>query len=197
MFDKLLGKGKHKTTWPKHMVEDVPFIKQNLRYPFRWRIIFPLLLGITVILFIVPVALSLTLGDTPLAPLINLFIWISVGISILAWVAAIYQYRKSLVFTAIATPGDELQQVQLIRRFFSERGIMVLDHPETAKVQYVVSLPIKKGSEEREVVILIADNNRILVNSHFSGRGLNLALNQRTYKDLVTAIEQFVHNKGV
>jgi|GEM_PF-7020944 hypothetical protein len=196
MFDKLLGRGTNKPTWPKHIVEDLPSIRQNLSYPFRWRTIFPLLLGLTVILFIVPVVLSLTLGDTPLAPLINVFIWISVGISILGWTAAIYQYRKSLVFTAVANPGTANQQLQTIQQFFATRGIMVLAHPETENIQYVVSKPVKEGSQEREVVILIADNNRILINSHFSGKGLNLALNQRTYQGLVTAMEEFIAKKG-
>lgn len=81
-----------------------------------------------------------------------------------------YRYWQGLKFRVIADSFPADANRRLIQQFLASEHLAVYRHPEVADVFQIMSRPLGNNTDEREVMVFIADDNRVLLNSHFIGQ---------------------------
>jgi len=144
-------------------VQDLSFIKQNLRYPISRRTLLPAILsGLSLIGAIYLVYWLFYLKDK------NLLLTIFLGVTLLIpAIRVVQRHLGVLKFISIPTDYYLAENMQLLQRFLEAERLIVFRHPEAPEVFQIISRSIDSFGDEREVLIFIADDKRILINSHF------------------------------
>jgi hypothetical protein len=161
---KFLDQENQQTRFDSELLEDLSFIKQRLRYPYRRMTMMPLLaaavfIGILVRLLFVVVLMK---GSGWMRALIFIPL---VGIP--AFVG-IKRYVNLIRFSPVATPFYLSENMKLLQRFLEEQRLVTFRHPEAPEIFQIISKNIDAFGDEREVLIFICDDKRILINSHFT-----------------------------
>lgn len=167
---KLLNIGNDDSqAWDKQLIQDLSFIKKNLRYPMRISKMLPLIFwSIFLMIVITLLFIYFFSGETKarIFPIVG-FVFPCV---------ILYRYIKSLQFIKIDSPYFLLENTALIERFLKVQHILVYRHPEAPEVLQIISKNISAGNkEDREIMIFIADDKQILVNSHFTNSGWSIS----------------------
>lgn len=151
------------------IVENLNYIKQHLRYPWKKRIAIPLWTTIGFILFNVAFLLFeiyvFNFEKDLWQRLLTLFAPL---ISLLISCIAIYKYLQSLKFMEIKTGLNKALSQKLITSFLQKRHFLIYHHPDSPDIMQIVSRPLTTRTERREIVVFIADENRVLINGHFT-----------------------------
>ncbi|RYZ46815.1 MAG: hypothetical protein EOP49_22610 [Sphingobacteriales bacterium] len=83
-------------------------------------------------------------------------------------VMSVRRYVDLIRFTEVPTPYFLAANMKLIQEFLKDNQLLMLRHSDAPEVFQIISRNISTVGEEREVLIFIADDRRILVNSHFT-----------------------------
>jgi uncharacterized membrane protein YhaH (DUF805 family) len=190
-----LPQGNDGPRWSDALVKDIAFIKTHLRYPFSAKVMMP-----TVIIGII-VGLILRLSFIGMEVRrshnhnnnIGLFLFV-VFIVVVPLTASIVRYYRTLKFIAIPTPYYLAANQQLLQRFLEGQMLVVYRHPEAPEVYQIASRSASPYKDEREIMIFIADDKRILINSHFTNTGFTLAPASRNTKEMAQKLSYYINN---
>lgn len=173
--------GDSQKTWHSELIDDIAFIKRKNRYPITKKNFPPVAVAGFSLLFIArlmwPLFIGMRLGN----------IILEIGISVLLLLLVciiIYGIYRSLRFDTITTSAYLNQNMEALEQFFMEKNLAYTRHPDAPEVFMIISrnLNMNGKKEHREVMVFIADDKRILVNSHFTGSKINITPPSKNYK---------------
>ena len=180
--------------WSNELVAQLSFIKRHLRYPLNRRTLAPTLLFLLLTAVILRIGFaSYTLRHSHSNGLLS---WLLAFLILLPVCFSIYRYIQTLRFASVATPFPAVQNMQLIQQFLNAMHLAVFQHPDAPEIFQIISRDIQSGyrNEQREIMVFIADNNRILLNSHFTGTGFTLIPSAGNYKKMAQGLKKWLDN---
>lgn len=174
--------------WDSKQFRDISYIKSRLRYPAGIRIFLPAIIGMLVLAIAAVIAFSVVFKQqspqyTPL--------FIGAGVCIITWMISSRFYRE-LQFISIQTGFDSKRNQQLIDSFLKARHMVVFRHPQATEVFQIISKNINPIKEQREILVFIADEQRILINSHFTNSGFSLVPGVRHHRQMAAELQLFL-----
>lgn len=188
--------GENTGDWQKDIFKDLAFIKQNLRYPWKSSMRSPLIFWIFYLAFFLSIGVFSLYIDNGLTRINRGFLLEFSFIFILTGIA-IWRYLKSLKFKIINSGLSKNLNIQLTAEFLKQKHLLVFHHPDCEDIMQIISRQISKETEQREVLIFIADENRILVNSHFTKRGWHLPGRKTHDKQITAELNEFIERYKV
>lgn len=81
------------------------------------------------------------------------------------------------------------ENIQLIHEFLTKNNLAWIQHPEAIEVIMMMSQNLDQRGDTREIVVFIADNDRILINSHYSFNSHRKIIGQPHYKAIAAALQ--------
>lgn len=177
--------------WENKILKDLVFIKNHGRYPINKKTLAPTLfigLAVAFLLRFVLVAF-LTRNSEYLTIFIALVFVVSLFI-------AITSYIRTIRFTSIATKYFANDNQQLIKQFLESEHLAYSRHPEAPEVFQILSRPIGGNDNNREVMVFIADDKRILVNSHYTGQKFNIKSSSKNYLVMARMLRNWINNQN-
>jgi hypothetical protein len=188
--------------WGNSLLSDINTIKSKLRYPIKGKTLAPILFWGVIIVLIVSLSVFLiTVGvegdERPL--------WMKamVGTSgIFLMVMTIIRHLQALRFIAIETPYHLQENILLVDSFLKAEHMLIFRHPDAPEVFQIQSRnKHSKVDDDREIMIFIADDRRILINSHFTNSGWKANPGSRHHKEFGKMLQQYIssqsHNTGI
>lgn len=178
-----------KAKWESRLLNDLVYIKKHGRYPLNKRTILPVggifLFILLTLRFAWPV---LVLGkDSALVP------YMMLGVGLLAICSVILRYINVLKFSRLTTPLHVQANIALLTDFFKEQHLAYTQHPEAPEVFMILSRPLGGNDDNREVMIFIADNKQILVNSHFTNQKFTVSPPSKQYKHMAARLHKWIN----
>ncbi len=163
---KELPESGGQSEWNRQLLRDLSFIRKNKRYPFRRMTLMPLLASTVLLGFLFRLILAGSLGFR--TGNLNFGLFIILGLFVVPTVIAIKRFSDLIRFFEVRTGYTQAMNMKLLERFLEEQRLVTFRHPEATEIYQIISRNISAGGDEREVLIFIADDSRILINSHFT-----------------------------
>jgi hypothetical protein len=191
---KSLPGNKTGPQWNNSLFDDLAFIKQHLRYPMSKKTL-PSAALIGILLFFISRALWMTML-TGLHGHVAVTIFLGVMMAII-FVSGIQRYYGTLRFHSIPTPYFATENLKLVETFLRMQQLNLYRHPKAPEVFQILSRPLG-NSEQREVMIFIADDKRILINSHFINQKWVLSAASKNANGMARQLQQWIsqNSKG-
>ncbi len=166
---KLIDKDGAEANWENAILKDLSFIKQKLRYPFSSKTIAPSLI----------IAFGLTLGlwltwSTLVANSNKGMTFFVLGLVIITITSSVVKFIRVLRFRIVDSPFFLNENINALRHFFRSQQLAFSQHPSAPEVFSIISRAIGSSGDKREVMFFIADEKRILINSHFTDQKFTL-----------------------
>lgn len=188
--------GTEKGRWQTTLVEDLSYIKKHLRYRPTVKTFLPAVFwGGFLLLLVILVAISIYIKQAE-GIYISLLSLIMAAIIFIMFAANIIRYINSLKFTSISTGYHLAENQLLIEQFLKTNHFALSRHPVATEVFQIMSRNLGTGKEQREVLLLIADDNRILINSHFTDGGWGFLPVQRHHRQIARMLEDFINTQA-
>lgn len=157
----ILNNGAH---W-EGLTEELEYVKQHRRYPISRKTL-PVVGVLLLLLLIATQWLLHTFTSTADNTYIQ---WFLLAMVLVLVVSSMARFWSMLRFVTLPTYKDAVGNSKLIAQFLKEQHINALAHPLAAHVYMVQSREIGSGkSTQKEIMIIVADNKRILINSHYA-----------------------------
>ena len=192
---KQLRSGAGRADWDNELIGKLGFIKQKLRYPISRYTILPaaaigmLLPGISLLIF-------LTLAGRHADDKRHWPQVMMIAFLLLAGFIAARRYWQTLNFKAIPTPYFSTDNQIILQRFLQDQHLAFARHPEAPEVFQIMSKNISALKEEREIIVFIADDRRILINSHFTQTGTNFAIGTPHHLQMAGMLQAWMNAGG-
>lgn len=159
--------------WNSPLLHDLSFIKKHLRYPVNKRTIWPMLWMSSMSLFILFYAGMIVLFNEDriakkgftFQALLPYFV---AGIVCLVLLLAVIRRIKSFRFISIKSDFVVNENIKLVRQFLQRQNIAFFHNPDAPEVFQISSRVLDIQTGNREIMVFIADDKRILLNSHFT-----------------------------
>jgi hypothetical protein len=193
---KTLPQDSSSGQWESQLVQDLSFIKKHRRYPLRRMTLMPLAASTLIIgLFIRFVVGAMVVGHMKS---VNWTVVFALFLMAVPTVVAFRRYIDLIRFYSVPTSFFLAENMNLLQQFLEERQLVVFRHPEAPEVFQIISRNISPFDEEREVLIFIADDKRILVNSHFtsSRRRFRLFSAPTHHRQMVRELKNWLASRG-
>ncbi len=186
---KKLGKSSGGAVWNEKLVSQLAFIRKHKRFPVNRRTLAPLL-AISTASLALPIWVSITMVRTPsdgstMPYWLLLLIWLPV-------VVGIFRYFQSLRFVVVPAYPFMADNMALVKRFLVENHFAHGRHPEAPEVFQMLSQDLGKRKELREVLLFIADDGRILLNSHFAGNTFGMPVSSGHSRSMARMLKRFL-----
>lgn len=195
---KHLNSPQEKAAWENRLLNDLAFIKQHRRYPMSKRTIAPAALigfSLLAVLRILWPFIFITTSDNLVKqqPVLQWIFTLSIALLLLT---VVYSFFKVLKFETLKTPHYLQENIVLLKKFFTSNHLAYTQHPEAAEVFMIISrnLDMNSKNDYREVMVFIADDKQILVNSHFTGRKFNITPPSRNYKRMAKELQRWLND---
>ena len=173
--------------WDKQIITDLSFIRAKLRYPLRRKLLAPLIAWTVFFLLICAVIFSSLLNGSG-SPGMPFFIFLP----LIGPVLLVIRYLHSLKFVTVHTPFTLADNIKILDRFLTSQRMLIFRHPDAPEIFQILSKDVGTGSEEREIMIFIADEQRILVNSQFTNAGWRLPQGKSHVDEMCGRLMQFM-----
>ncbi len=190
---KQLDSGISNSNWGNQLLNDLAYIKRHKRYPLSKKTIRPL--AIIFILLSVVARLCIPVIFIKKTPAIVIALLVILCVSIIAYFA--YGIYTTLVFKKINTRFYLQENRSIIEKFFKSLHLAYTIHPDAAEVFMIMSTPIASDSDQREIMIFIACDKVILLNSHFSGKKPTVYYPSKQYKSMIKTFTKWVNEYSV
>lgn len=159
--------------WHSPLLHDISFIKKHLRYPVNKKTIWPIIWIIFSSLSIFFVAAIIFITNSRRYQKLELSIhslmpFFVVGLVLFVVGITIYRRLQSFRFISLKSNFIVSDNIKLIGQFLLKQNIAFYHNPDAAEVFQISSTILNKESGQREIMVVIADDNRILINSHFT-----------------------------
>jgi len=174
--------------WDSKQLRDLHYIKTRLRYPVSRKVFLPAIIGAAIFILVLLLAYNALFsaahpGATP--------VFIAAAVCIIVLLLA-NKFFQELKFISIPTAFDAGRNQQLIDAFLKSQHMIVFRHPEAAEVFQIVSKSVNPLKEQREVLLFIADDRRILINSHFTNAEASIVPGTRHHRQMAADLEKFI-----
>ena len=187
---KALPTGNSDAQWDDTLVKNMAYIRKNLCYPWNKTIIIPIIfwtgLTLAIVLLMLFIYLHLDKGQKP-SP-----IFFFCFIQLILYPVIITKYLQTLKFSVIPTDLFLADNCKLIESFLKSEHFLIFRHPELPEVYQIASKDISFGDEQREIMIFIADDKRILLNSHFTNSGFRITPERRHHKQVANMLKSWI-----
>lgn len=177
--------------WQNNILNDLAYIKTKRRYRWKNGMKAPLYVAAGLIIVYLMLFLAELLWTPSHNKFTNYFLPFTTLIIVLF---SVVHYLRSLQFTAIETGLATPKNRQLISAFLQEKQLLIYEHPQCPDIIQIFSRPVNINSEQREVMVFIAAENRILINSHFTENRWWILLQKRHGKAMAKGLEQYIAN---
>lgn len=168
---KTISNGGSDAQWDNKLLRDLGFIKKKLRYPLTVKTLAPVLIVALMTALISFLLLTSYILNKNQEHKINYNLLAFFIITFIPFTISVIRYIRSLKFAIINTPYSSTQNMTLIEKFLKAQQLAVYHHPEAPEVYQIISKAVDQYKDQREVMIFIADDKRILINSHFTNQG--------------------------
>lgn len=198
---KKIDTGYNTKDWQNELVRDLAYIKVHKRYKLGKRTIAPASIIAVLLLTVARLAWPFIFLSFSAVPDQKSFLlqWIfSLSIAFLL-LTVVYSFFKVLKFETLTTPQFMQENIILLHKFFSQKRLAYTQHPEAPEVFMIISrnLDANTKNDYREVMVFIADDNQILVNSHFTGKKFNITPPSRNYKRMARELQQWLNDEQI
>ncbi|HXS35884.1 MAG TPA: hypothetical protein VN721_04245 [Flavipsychrobacter sp.] len=177
--------------WNKKLIEDLAYIKKHKRYPLNKRTRTILVLKLIPAVFLVALILWLNV-IVPATTHKNLYFTYFLTILYIPTIVSLFRYPKTLKFINIPTPFFSYENQQIIEKFLEIQNLIIYRHPNAPDVFQIVSKSMNNRKDIREVMIFIADDKQILINSHFTTSGFSLMPATRHYEIMGKKLKEWL-----
>lgn len=179
------------------LYEDLDFIRKKLRYPLRkallWR---PLAWGSLIAVLFLFTAFRLS-SEPSMWGSRRFFAGLMPLILSVPLIAGVVRYLRSLKFAVLSTALDTAGNRRVLERFLQAQQLQVINHPLSKDIFQIVSVPVSsKTGEMRQVMVFIADEGRILLNSHFTANGFMIAPASNRHRQMKVQLEDWIARSG-
>lgn len=157
--------GREDTKWDDSLANSLSFIKRHRRYPFSQMTLMPLITSLALLASLIWLTFDFLSSGTRTGSSFPFLIVFLMAVPILA---AISRYFNLIRFRAIHTPFALSENMKIVQRFLEEQKLVTFRHPEMPEIFQIISKNISAVGEDREVLIFVADDQRILINSHYT-----------------------------
>ena len=178
--------------WDSKLLNDLGFIKKNLRYPYSAKTLAPVILVGIVTLLVFALEIATGIAAKAEGGAINYKPFIFCAVIFVPFIVSVVRYFSSLKFVSIPTQNFSSENRQLIEDFLKAQHLVVFRHPDAPEVFQIISKSIYQYKDRREVMIFIADDKRILVNSHFTNQGFVLIATAPHRKEMSQALKNWI-----
>lgn len=186
---KSISGGSSDPKWEHSLYNDLSFIKQHLRYRISKKTV-PATAILAMILFFASRTIWMAFLASKMQDVVmSLFVVLMMCI-VLA--TGIRRYWRTLWFRKIETPYYAADNIKLIDDFLRSQQLNIYRHPRAPEVFQIVSMPIGKDETKREVMIFIADDKCILVNSHFTNQKWTIPAQSNNAARMAKQLEAWV-----
>lgn len=192
---KSIDSPEARTKWEEGILNDLSFIKKHKRYKLNKRTITPAGIGILFIVVLTRVSFFLILGGINHSKNPGISFLMYGFVAFLALIV-ILQYFWALKFDTIKTSYSLTENMELVQRFLSSQNLAFSRHDKAPEVFMIISRNLNANSrkEYREIMVFIADDQRILVNSHFSGSKFSITPPSGNYKKMANKLRDWLDN---
>jgi hypothetical protein len=102
-------------------------------------------------------------------------------------------YLRSLRFISIPTDYHTTENMALVQDFLKRQHLAHSQHPQIPEVFQILSKNINPGDENREVLIFIAADKKILLNSHFT-TSWGFFARRRHHNEMAKMLKDYINN---
>lgn len=184
--------GGNINNWEDGILKDLSFIKKHSRYPVSKKTLAPTLFIGIALLFIARFGwAALTFKNN------DYIFWVILVLAILTAVATSVRYLRTIRFIKIHTPFFVSDNQLLLKKFMESEHLAYYRHPHAPEVFQILSKNISATGEQREVMVFIADDRRILVNSHFTGQKFNIVPPSKHYHQMAKKLSQWLSRQNI
>jgi hypothetical protein len=189
---KTLPEQGQRADWQHSLIDDLAYIKANLRYPARKKTIMPMIFWGGLILVIGGLITYLQVSQSNVKG-ITFVLAVS---ALIPFIVTILTHWKTLQFTSISSDFHLAENCVLMESFLKSQHLAFGRHPEIPEVFQIISRNLSAGKEDREVLIFIADDKRILINSHFTNVGFGLFPGKRHHMQMARMLREYINNRS-
>ena len=182
--------------WQNDLLRDLAYIKKRKRYKLGKKTIAPAgivtLVLLTIVRLVWPLLfLNFSTQHTRQSSLLQWVFSLSIALLLLT---VVYSFFKVLKFETLKTPRYIQENTVLLHKFFTNNHLAYTQHPEAPEVFMIVSrnLDANAKNDYREVMVFIADDKQILVNSHFTGKKFNITPPSRNFKRMAKQLQSWL-----
>ncbi len=177
--------------WGKDILNDLSFIKEHKRYPFTKRTIPPSVLLTVGFVVLARIAWPVFFGITTNS---NFMVWLMTIVIAVMIIAVAVQYLQLLKFDAITSEQPLQNNISLLKRFMNDQHLAYTQHQDAPEVFLIISknLNYNPKKEYREVMVFVADDKRILVNSHFVGSKFSITPPSGNYRKMAKSLNAWL-----
>lgn len=187
--------------WQNELLRDLAYIKAHKRYKLGKKTIAPASIIAVLLLTIARLAwpfifLSFSAMPTQQSYLLQWLFTLSIAFLLLT---VVYSFFKVLKFETLTTPQFMQENIVLLHKFFTQNHLAYTQHPEAPEVFMIISRNLDANAKKdyREVMVFIADDKQILVNSHFTGKKFNITPPSRNYKRMARELQRWLNDEQI
>jgi hypothetical protein len=189
---KRIGNGFSEQEWNSRIVAQLSFIKKHLRYPLTGRTSRPFIFWAANFLalgFVIYTVVHANAGNHKKA---YPFMVVMLFMVVLPGISQLIRYLRTLYFTTVVARPSVATNMFLLERFFQLNNFAYARHSEAPEVFQMLSTNIRSLKGEREIVVFIADEGRILVNSHFTHSRFISPVGSARYREMAKMLSAWL-----
>jgi hypothetical protein len=193
MAEKRIGAGGEDASWNTDLLKQLGFIRRHLRYPVSRRTAAPAIMVASVL-----PAVGFLIYHSLTAKSASKQLWLPlllVCMMLIPGIAVARRFFSTLRFVAVPARATLSENMTLLLGFLRHHHFAIGRHPEAPEVFRIISKNISQLRDEREVVIFIADDHRILVNSHFTQNRFRLAVGYPHYRQMAAMLADWIREQ--
>lgn len=174
--------------WDNKLVANIDYIKKNLRYPLRNAALLGIVLPVMVFILFGIAIWSMYQRNVAEGKnnWVTLVIFIPMVIILARMVKRAYGTTR---FITVTTGYNNTKNMEILQQFLEAQNLIVFRHPDARDVFQIISKNIDAFKDVREILVFITDDNRILINSHFTS---NLPMTARHHKEMAKMLEDYI-----
>lgn len=198
---KKIDTGNNTQDWQNELLRDLAYIKANKRYKLGKKTIAPAGIIAIVLMAVARVAwpfifLNFSAVHAEQSTMLQ---WLFSVIIFLLLISVVYSFFRVLKFETLTTPQFVQENIILLHKFFTQNRLAYTQHPEAPEVFMIISrnLDANPNRDYREIMVFIADDKQILVNSHFTGKKFNITPPSRNYKRMARELQKWLNDEQI
>lgn len=102
------------------------------------------------------------------------------------------RFLRTLRFRPVPALPTTTENIRLLLSFLQHHHFAYQQHPQAPEVFQIISRNISASGEDREVLVFIADEGRVLLNSHFTQSGSKLTMGTSHVREMAKDLRQFI-----
>lgn len=187
--------------WQNELLRDLAYIKAHKRYKLGKKTIAPAGIVVFILIAVARVAwplifLNFSIEHTQQSTLLQ---WVFSLAIVFLLLTIVYSFFKVLKFETLTTPQFMQENIILLHKFFTQNRLAYTQHPEAPEVFMIISrnLDANPNKDYREIMVFIADDKQILVNSHFTGKKFSITPPSRNYKRMARELQKWLNDEQI